>query len=96
MKLRDRMSRIFDQSRVVCYGQMSSLVGLMSECGSVITKPGISSLLEARAARRKIFLLPGLPIAERHNADYALRHFDAVWFQPRVFERWLATEAHDH
>jgi hypothetical protein len=89
-KLRERMARLFEkETRVICYGQLPSLLDLMAECASVITKPGISSLLEARAARRKIFLLPGLPVAERHNAEYALKHFDAVWFKPQSFEQWL-------
>jgi hypothetical protein len=91
MDLRKKMSRLFEsQSRVILHGQLPSLVDLMAECASVITKPGISSLLEARAARRKIFLLPGLPVAERHNADYAREHFGAVWFKPQIFEQWLA------
>ena len=91
--LRKKMGKLFEhQSRVILHGQLPSLVDLMAECASVITKPGISSLLEARAARRKIFLLPGLPIAERHNADYALEHFGAVWFKPRVFKQWFEKE----
>jgi hypothetical protein len=94
LKLRERMSRTFGgETRVICHGQLPSLVDLMAECASVVTKPGISSLLEAKAARRKMFLLPGLPIAERHNADYAVRHFDAVWFTPQRFEQWLGDGA---
>jgi len=88
--LQKQMSRCFDnERRVIIHGQLPSLVHVMAECGSVITKPGISSLLEASAARRKIFLLPGLPIAEGHNAEYALQHFGALQFTPKVFEEWL-------
>jgi hypothetical protein len=54
----------------------------------VITKPGISTLLEARATGRKLFLLPGMPVAEDNNAGYAVRHFGAEWFSKESFTRW--------
>jgi hypothetical protein len=59
----------------------------------VITKPGMGTLLEARAAQRKIFLIKGIPVAEANNARYALEHFDAEWFSVAAFARWLGGEA---
>jgi hypothetical protein len=61
----------------------------MRQCGSVITKPGASTLLEAHAAARQIFLLPGMPVAEDNNARYARKAFQALDFSPDVFRRWL-------
>jgi hypothetical protein len=59
----------------------------------VVTKPGISTILEARAARRKIFLLRGMPVAEDNNARHALRYFDAEWFTKESFQRWCRRAA---
>ena len=70
------------------YETVSSILPQLRECGSVITKPGISTLLESHAARRKIFLLKGMPIAEDNNASYAVCHMDAEWFTPEAFDRW--------
>ncbi len=78
-----------DRPNVVCHGLVDSLAPILKECGSVITKPGISTLLEARAAGRKIFLLRGMPVAEDNNARFAVRNFDASWFDPDCFGRWL-------
>jgi UDP-N-acetylglucosamine:LPS N-acetylglucosamine transferase len=67
-----------------------SLAPLLREAGCVVTKPGISTLLEAHAAGRKIFLVRGIPVAEDNNARYAARHFGAEWFEPGAFRRWRA------
>jgi hypothetical protein len=71
------------------HGRLDSIVPLLSRCGAVVTKPGMGTLLEAHASRRKIFLFPGLPVAEDNNARYALDHFGAEWFTPASFRRWL-------
>jgi hypothetical protein len=74
--------------RVAVYGCLPSLLPLMRESTAVVTKPGISTLLEAHAARRKIFLLPGMPVAEDNNARYAIRWFGAEWFSAEGLGRW--------
>ena len=75
------ISRRFASSpNVEVYGLVPSLLPLLAQCACIITKSGISSLLEAQAARRKIFLLKAMPVAEANNARHALRHFGADWF----------------
>ena len=68
---------------------VNSLVPYLRDCASVITKPGISTLLEAHAAERKIFLLKGMPVAEDNNARYAINHFGAEWYDVNRFLNWL-------
>ncbi len=75
--------------RVRCHGLVDSLAPILGACASVVTKPGISTLLEAHAAERKIFLLRGMPVAEDHNAAHARRHFGAEDFDPSTFSTWL-------
>jgi len=58
------------------------------ECASIITKPGFSTIVEAHAAKRTLFLLKGMPVAEDHNAKYAISHYDAQWYNLRVFKNW--------
>lgn len=70
------------------YSAVPSLIPLLKECASVITKPGLSTILEVHAAQRKLFLLKGMPIAEDNNARYALQHFDAEWFSVQTFIQW--------
>jgi hypothetical protein len=77
-----------NDKRVIIYTETDSLFELMKECASVITKPGISTLLEANAAQRKIFLLKGMPVAEDNNARYAIEHFGAQWFSLVNFKVW--------
>lgn len=77
-------------SRIRAYGITPSLAPLLRECASIITKPGISTLLESHAARRKIFLLKGMPVAEDNNARFATEHFGAEWFDVETFMRWHA------
>jgi UDP-N-acetylglucosamine:LPS N-acetylglucosamine transferase len=74
--------------RVTVYGAVDSLVPILREAGCVVTKPGISTLVEAHVAGRKIFLLKGMPVAEDNNARYAVRHFGAEWFGGDAFRRW--------
>ena len=73
---------------VQVYGVVDSLLPFLAESSCVVTKPGISTLLEAHAARRKIFLLKGMPVAEDNNARYAIEHFGAEWFTRDTFGRW--------
>jgi hypothetical protein len=77
-----------DNPNIRAYGAVDSLLPFFAECSCVVTKPGISTLLEARAARRKIFLLKGMPVAEGNNARHAVRHFGAEWFSEARFREW--------
>jgi hypothetical protein len=76
---------------VEIHGLLDSIEPLVSRCHCVITKPGMSTLLEAHASRRKIFLFKGMPIAESNNARYAIKHFGAQWFSEDSFSKWLGT-----
>ncbi len=73
---------------VKIYNNVDSLLDIMSNCASVVTKPGFSTLVEAHSAARKIFLLKGMPIAEDHNAAYAIDNFSAEWYSIENFKRW--------
>ena len=87
-------SRVFqDDSRIALHGCLPSMLALMSICSAVVTKPGISTLLEAHAAKRKIFLLPGMPVAEDNNARYAIRNFGADWFSVGALRKWNTDRA---
>jgi hypothetical protein len=86
-KLRSLSAR---NAKIKAYGVVASLAPLLMECASVITKPGISTLLESHAARRKIFLLKGMPVAEDNNARFATEHFGAERFDVETFMRWHA------
>jgi UDP-N-acetylglucosamine:LPS N-acetylglucosamine transferase len=77
-----------DNPNVQVHGTVPSLLPFLEECACVVTKPGISTLLEAHAAGRKIFLLKGMPVAEDNNARYALRNFGASWFNRDSFANW--------
>jgi hypothetical protein len=80
--------RFGNNAQIQVHAIVPSLVPLLRECASIITKPGISTLLESHAARRKIFLLKGMPVAEDNNARFAVEHFDARWFDIETFKRW--------
>jgi hypothetical protein len=80
------------EARVTLHGCVATLLPLMRECAAVVTKPGISTLLEAHAAGRKIFLLRGMPVAEDNNARFASRYFGAEWFHINDLCRWSASE----
>jgi hypothetical protein len=78
-----------DQSNVHVHGKVASLVELVAEAGCVITKPGISTILETHAAGRKLFLVKGIPVSEnRYNAGFAQEHFGAEWFSVDRFRKW--------
>jgi SAM-dependent methyltransferase len=85
----ETIARRFPADKVRVHGAVESLHPLLRDCGCVVTKPGISTLLEAHAAGRKLFLIRGMPVAEDNNARYALQHFGADWFSPAGFRRWL-------
>jgi hypothetical protein len=72
------------------YGVVESLVPLLRASRAIVTKPGISTLIEAHAAGRKIFLVPGMPVAEANNARYAAKHFQAEWFSAESLRRYYA------
>jgi len=84
-------SFFYNTSHIHLYGVTESLAPLLEKCASVITKPGISTILECRASHRKMFLLKGMPIAEDNNARYAIAHFNAQWFNKDVFKQWHAS-----
>jgi hypothetical protein len=77
------------QPTIAVHGMLDSLAPLLARCSCVVTKPGMGTLLEARAARRKIFLFPGMPVAEAQNARHAIAHFEAEWLTVAGFNRWL-------
>src|SRR5262249_19183161 len=81
-----------DHPNIQVHGVVPSLLPFLAECACIVTKPGISTLLEARAARRKIFLLKGMPVAEDNNARYAIQHFGAEWFSRASFGKWRGLE----
>jgi len=88
--LHERVKRFAgSRPQVRVHGVVDSLAPIMKVCGSVITKPGISTLVEAHAAQRRIFLLRGMPVAEDNNARYALEHFGATWYSARGFQDWF-------
>ena len=92
----EQMQQLFNgNDRIQVYGVTPSLVPPLRECASVITKPGISTLLESHAAGRKIFLLKGMPVAEDNNARFAVEHFGAEWFDVKTFTRWHARARRD-
>jgi hypothetical protein len=80
-------------SNVRIHGVVESLLPLLAECSCIVTKPGISTLLEANAAGRKIFLLKGMPVAEDNNARHAVQHFGAEWFSRESFRTWRHSHA---
>jgi hypothetical protein len=86
----EKARQIFDkEERVKLYPTVPSLVPLLEQCAAVITKPGISTLLESHAAKRKLFLLRGMPVAEDNNARFACAHFGAEWFSVEALANWL-------
>ncbi|OGW74804.1 MAG: hypothetical protein A2Z72_05980 [Omnitrophica bacterium RBG_13_46_9] len=77
-----------DNPNIKVYATVETLAPFMKECASIITKPGISTILEASAAQRKIFLLKGMPVAEDNNARYAIGNLSAEWFEIERFKNW--------
>ena len=70
------------------YGQVEDMDRLFKKCASVITKPGFSTLVEANNSGRQIFLLRGMPVAEDHNAKYAIENYKARRFTVDEFVKW--------
>lgn len=88
----EQIARRFNgNDRVRAYQTAPSLYPFLKECASVITKPGMATLLESHAANRKIFLLKGMPVAEDNNARFAVEHFGAEWFSVDAFRAWRKT-----
>ena len=77
-----------DTPAVEVYGVVDSLAPFLKDCASIITKPGISTIIESHAAQRKMFLLKGMPVAEDNNAHFAIKHFGAEWFEIKKFKDW--------
>jgi hypothetical protein len=90
MKIRNEFK---NAAAIDVYGLVDSIKPLLPHCHCVITKPGMATLLEADASRRKIFLFKGMPIAEANNARYAIEHFGAEWFSVASFSQWLLTSS---
>jgi hypothetical protein len=78
-------------ARVHAHGVVPSLAPLLERCGSVISKPGIATILEVHAARRALFLMRGMPVAEDNNLRHALAHLGAQSYSMRRFLAWLET-----
>jgi hypothetical protein len=78
-------------ARVHAYGVVPSLAPLLERCGSVISKPGIATILEVHAAQRALFLMRGMPVAEDNNLRHALAHMGAQPYSLRRFLAWLET-----
>lgn len=76
-------------ARVHAYGVVPSLAPLLEGCGSVISKPGIATILEVHAAQRALFLMRGMPVAEDNNLRHALTHLGAQRYSLRRFLAWL-------
>jgi hypothetical protein len=74
--------------RVRVHGALPSLVPVLRRCASVVSKPGIATVVEAAAARRKLFLVRGMPVAEGNNLRYALRNLGAERYSRRSFVEW--------
>jgi UDP-N-acetylglucosamine:LPS N-acetylglucosamine transferase len=82
------LRRFGNSPSVRAYRTIPTLHPLLRACASVVTKPGLGTILEAHAAGRKIFLLKGMPVAEDNNAHYALEQMRAEWFTLERFLRW--------
>lgn len=74
--------------QIKLFGEVKDLSPLMRNCASIITKPGISTIVEAYTAQRKIFLLKGMPVAEDNNAVFSIKHFNAEWFTISRLKTW--------
>jgi UDP-N-acetylglucosamine:LPS N-acetylglucosamine transferase len=83
-----RKIRKMEDYNLRVYMVVGSLVQHLKKAASIITKPGLATLIEANASKRKIFLLRGLPVAEDNNARYAIENFEAQWFDIDSFARW--------
>ncbi|MEZ5979693.1 MAG: hypothetical protein R3F34_15950 [Planctomycetota bacterium] len=79
------------RERVAVHGVVASLAPFLERCGSVVTKPGISTLLEAHASGRRLFVVRGMPVAEDNNLRHALRAFGATPFTREAFRAWHAS-----
>lgn len=89
IKLHEDIKSFFkDAQNIKPYGIVENLGPFLEKCGCIITKPGISTLLEAHAAGRKIFLLKGMPVAEDNNARFAIKNFGAEWFFIEKLKKW--------
>lgn len=75
--------------RVSIYPDIQNLFELIEKCAIVITKPGAITISEAYAAGRKILLTKGLPVIERTNRQYAIKHFGAKEFSFKALEGYL-------
>lgn len=75
---------------ILIEGVVPSIIPWLQPCASVITKPGISTLLEAHAAGRQIFMLPGAPVAEENNARYAETRWGSQRYGLAAFRAWHA------
>ena len=83
-----RAVEAMNDSQVHAHGVVSSLAPLMKRCGSVVTKPGIATILEAHGARRPMFLIRGMPVAEDNNLRHALEHMDSQMYSQDAFRSW--------
>lgn len=78
----------FNKSNIYLYRKVESIYPLLQQCASIITKPGGIILTEAFEAKKKIFIIDGLPGTEQKNALYALKYFNASYFSFKNFLKW--------
>ena len=81
---------MWEKGNIIVYEKPNSLCALISRCASIVTKPGGVIITEAHKARRRIFLIDGLPVTEQANARYAVENFSAAKFSLKTFSRWYA------
>lgn len=74
--------------------ELPTLKPLIEECAAVITKPGISTTVECHTAKRQIFYIKGMPVAEDNNVRHAKENFGAQWFSQDKFSQWY--NAYEH
>lgn len=77
-----------NNDRFAVQGELPTLKPLIEQCASVITKPGISTTVECHTAKRQIFYIKGMPVAEDNNVRHAIENFGALWFSHSNFKAW--------
>lgn len=78
-----------NQEQIQVLGAEENLAAHMTRACAIVTKPGMSTILEATFMDIKTFLIKGMPVAEEHNANYAIEHFGAEWYSKQRFAAWL-------
>lgn len=77
-----------ESTSFVIEAELPTLRPLIEQCASIITKPGISTTVECHTAKRQLFYIKGMPVAEDNNVRYAIEHFGAQWFSHNSYKEW--------